>query len=193
MPWPGKALSPTSQRFLPRASEPTARKLLFRRETGGPPTRPRVLRGVALEAAGGGEFGVGEVVGGIGQGFAEGGQESFLIGGFAYFVGGAVEVFPGFGPGVGGEGGDSLIRWGVGFVVEGGEGDEDVVAVVNGAVEVLEDLVEEGAVGFGGSVFWKSEVGGAGGPGGGVTGLRGGRGGLRGSGPGGGRRDQWGG
>ena len=44
VPWPGKTESPTTQRPGPKTSEPTARKLLVDRATGGPPTAPAVRR-----------------------------------------------------------------------------------------------------------------------------------------------------
>ena len=44
VPCPGKTESPTTQSPGPSTSEPTARKLLFDRATGAPPTAPAVRR-----------------------------------------------------------------------------------------------------------------------------------------------------
>src|SRR5262245_12140064 len=44
VPCPGKTESPTTHSPGPRTSEPTARKLLLDRETGGPPTAPPARR-----------------------------------------------------------------------------------------------------------------------------------------------------
>jgi hypothetical protein len=96
VPCPGKTESPTTHRPGPGTSEPTARKLLFDRDTGGQPTAPP---GITAEAPGRGELGVHEGPRRLGQGLAECREHHAAVIRLLPLVLLAIEALPGGGSG----------------------------------------------------------------------------------------------